>query len=119
MQKILFDCYSKDLCYSKFQDNWTKNNRCMGMCAITSLIVNDYFGGHIAKIYVDGVSHYFNLIENKIIDLTAKQFKHEIDYKNYQIIDRLKILNDNTNKRYNILKERFMESLSKRRINLF
>lgn len=46
------------------------------MCAITSLIINDYFGGDICKIYVDGINHYFNLIENNIVDLTKEQFNH-------------------------------------------
>lgn len=32
------------------------------MGAITSLIINDYFGGNICKIHMDGISHYFNLV---------------------------------------------------------
>ena len=36
---------------------------------------------------MDGISHYFNLVEDKIIDLTSIQFNHEIDYKDYQIIN--------------------------------
>ena len=106
LQEILIECYSKALCYPKVQNNWNENNKCLGMCAITSLVVNDYFNGQICKIYVDGNSHYFNLIEGKIIDLTSSQFNHEIDYNNYQIIDRNKILTDNTEQRYNILKKK-------------
>ena len=106
MQKALLECYSKDLCYPKVQVDWNDNNKCFGMCAITSLIINDYFCGDICKIHVDGISHYFNLIEDKIIDLTASQFNHEIDYKDYQIIDRKNILTEETKNRYNILKAR-------------
>ena len=62
-----------------FTKRWNKNNKCLGMCAITSLIVNDYFNGEICKIYVDDISHYFNLIEGEIIDLTSNQFNHEIE----------------------------------------
>ena len=113
IQKVLLECYSKDLCYSKVQDDWDENNKCFGMCAITSLIINDYFGGDICKIHVDGISHYFNLIKNKIIDLTSNQFNCEIDYKDYQIIDRLKILTDDTKNRYNILKARLIKALLK------
>ena len=108
IKKALLECYSKDLCYPKVQNNWNDNNKCFGMCAITSLIINDYFGGDICKIHVDGISHYFNLIEDKIIDLTASQFNHEIDYKDYQIIDRKNILIEDTKNRYNILKIRLM-----------
>ena len=88
MQKVLLECYSKDLCYLKVQDDWNENNKYFGMCAITSLIINDYFGGDICKIHVDEISHYFNLVEDKIIDLTSSQYNHEIDYKDFQIVDR-------------------------------
>ena len=55
LQKVLLECYSKKLCYPKVQDNWSKDNKSYGMCAITALIINDYFGGQICKIYVDKI----------------------------------------------------------------
>lgn len=111
IQKVLLECYSKDLCYPKVQCDWNENNRCFGMCAITSLIINDYFGGDICKIYVDGISHYFNLIENNIVDLTKDQFNREMDYKDYKIMDREKILTDDTKNRYITLKARLINKL--------
>ena len=81
LQQALLNSYSQDLCYEKVRNHWTEENKALGMCAITALIVNDYFKGQIAKIKVDGISHYFNIIDNKIIDLTKNQFKSEIDYK--------------------------------------
>lgn len=113
IKEALLECYSKDLCYPKVQNEWNENNKCFGMCAITALIINDYFSGDICKIHVDGISHYFNLIEDKIIDLTKDQFNHEIDYKNYQIVDRKKILTDDTKNRYNTLKSRLIKTLLK------
>ena len=113
IQKVLLECYSKDLCYPKVQNNWNDNNKCFGMCAITSLIINDYFGGDICKIHVDGISHYFNLIEDNLIDLTSCQFNCDIDYKNYQIVERKNILTDDTKHRYNVLKERLVNKLLK------
>lgn len=111
IQKVLLECYSKDLYYPKVQCDWNENNRCFGMCAITSLIINDYFGGDICKIYVDGISHYFNLIENNIVDLTKDQFNREMDYKDYKIMDREKILTDDTKNRYITLKARLINKL--------
>lgn len=111
LKTTLRECYSKDLCYPKVQDEWNENNKCFGMCAITSLIVNDYFGGDICKIHVEGISHYYNLIENEIIDLTSSQFKCTINYKDYEIIERDKILTDNTKERYQMLKERLINKL--------
>lgn len=55
IKKLLIDCYSKDLCYPKIRDNWNENNKCYGMCTISSLIINDYFGGDICKIKVDDI----------------------------------------------------------------
>lgn len=111
IQKALLECYSKDLCYYKVQDNWNENNKCLGMCAITSLIINDYFDRDICKIHVDGISHYFNLIDNKVVDLTSSQFDHEINYNDYQIINRDKLLTEDTEQRYNKLKSRLINKL--------
>lgn len=54
---LLLECYSNDLCYSKVKNNWNENNKCYGMCAITSLIIDDYFGCDICKIYVGEISY--------------------------------------------------------------
>lgn len=100
-------------CYSKFKIKWNDDNKYLEMCAIISLIINDYVGGNICKVNVDGISHYFNLIEDKIIDLTSDQFDFDIDYKNHQIVDREKILTDDTKDRYNVLKEKLLNRLLK------
>lgn len=113
LKRILYSCYSKELCYPKIKENWTKKNKCLGMCAITTLIVNDYFGGEICKIHVDGISHYFNLVTSKIIDLISSQFECDINYNDYRIVDRKTILNDDTEKRYNLLKGKVQLELLK------
>ena len=113
IKDTLLECYSKDLCYPKMQCSWNNDNKHFEMSLITALIVNDYFGGNICKIYVAGISHYYNLIDNEIIDLTSKQFNFNIDYKNYEIINREKILTEDTKYRYNILKKRLVNKLLK------
>lgn len=74
LNEYLLKIYSKDTCYSKCMDDWNTDNLSLGHCAIVSLLVNDYFGGDIYKIKVDNISHYFNVINNEIIDLTKNQF---------------------------------------------
>lgn len=107
LQNLLFECYSKDLCYPKISENWSENNRCYGMCAITALIVDDYYNTEFGKIYVDGISHYFNVKDSKIIDLTSSQFNKKIDYSDYRMIDREAILaNKDTRMRYLKLKQK-------------
>ena len=114
LKRALLNSYSQDLCYEKVRNNWTEENKTLGMCAITALIVNDYFKGDIAKIKVEGISHYFNIIDNKIIDLTKKQFKSEINYKNYKIVNRNDILTEDTKNRYQRLKEKVIKELLQR-----
>lgn len=111
LENVLYECYDSELCYPKVRDKWNEQNRYYGMCAITSLFINDYFEGKIAKIKVDDVSHYFNIINEEIVDLTAKQFNHEVDYSNYIIIDRDKDINDETKERYYLLKKRVINKL--------
>lgn len=111
IKELLLDCYSKDLCYPKVQEAWTQENKCFGMCAITALIINDYFGGQIAKIKVDNISQYFNLINDEIIDLTKNQFSNEPNYTNYELISRESILAENTTKRYNLLRNKLLPKL--------
>ena len=60
IKEALYESYSKDLCYYKVQDEWNE--------------INDYFGGEICKIHVDEISHYFNVIDNNVVDLTGSQF---------------------------------------------
>ena len=106
LQKLLTKSYRKEMCYPKIKKRWSKDNPSFGMCAITSLIVNDYFGGEIAKMYVGEISHYFNLLDSKIIDLTSSQFKKQVNYTNYTIVSREEILNNkDTLKRYHLLKK--------------
>ena len=103
IQELLLDCYSKE-------DNLDESNE---ICAITSLIINDYFGGVILKNNKDGISQYYNLIENEIVDLTSVEFNCDINYENYQIADRQEILTEEIKNRYNILKKKIINKLLK------
>ncbi|MCL2017471.1 MAG: hypothetical protein FWG80_01695 [Alphaproteobacteria bacterium] len=107
--------WGKDTSYQSVGD--AKNPK--GQCAITSMIVQDYFDGEIRKIKVGEESHYFNLINEAIIDFTAGQFPMPLDYSNHISADRINF-KEETIKRYGILKQRTdkfindMDLLSKR-----
>ena len=109
LEDILPQCWSIDTCYPTSINNWNESNISLGQCAITAVIVNDYLGGNIRKCCVDGISHYFNLIDGEIVDLTKGQFinNEEINYADYSESSKEKILSNNdTLKRYNILKKK-------------
>ena len=109
-KKILLSLYSKEMCYKESSSLWNSSNPCIGMCAITSMLVNDYFGYDIAKIKVDGISHYFNIYNNEIIDLTKEQFDIVVNYDNYEIVSRdILDSNSDTYNRYMLLSNAFVE----------
>lgn len=112
IEKTLMSVYSKDMCYPSCRDNWCSDNRKLGHCAVVSLLLNDYFGGEIYKIKVNDVSHYFNVINNEVVDLTADQFDKCIDYSNKVKKGRNEIISDSdTLYRYNLLKIKLELSL--------
>ncbi len=108
LKSILNKCWGIDTCYSKCKDYWNEENKACGQCAITSVIVKNYFGGEIRKTIVNDMAHYFNYINEEVIDLTREQFKNnDIDYSNYKIKSVEEILeNDDTKRRYEILNSR-------------
>ncbi|MEV2226647.1 integrase core domain-containing protein [Nocardia vinacea] len=58
---------------------WTEANRAKGQCAVTACVVQDYLGGEILNTTAtlpsgETVSHYFNLVDGGIVDLTRPQF---------------------------------------------
>ncbi|MBP9728113.1 MAG: hypothetical protein KBD27_01915 [Candidatus Moranbacteria bacterium] len=114
LEKALQKSWSKETSYSP--ESWTVDNPAVGQCAITALVVNDYHGGEIVWADValsDGqaISHYFNLINGKEIDLSRSQFpegtvipKGTMKNKNFPTTRDFMLSNDNTKKRYEILK---------------
>ena len=114
LRNLLWLSWSKQTCYPGCVEQWSKTNKSLGQCAVSSLVVQEYLGGELAKIKVGGVGHYFNLIDGEIIDTTGQQFGGiKLDYNNYRIVKRQQPLADpNTNQRYQILKNRVANLLS-------
>ena len=60
---------------------WTEENPAKGQCGVTSLVINDHFGGEILKTKLpDGQRHFYNSIDGKRFDFTSSQFESEIEY---------------------------------------
>ena len=108
LEQLLRNNYRKETAYSSYKQMWSKEISSCGQCAITSLIVQKYFGGTIRCIKLNcGDTHYFNIVNGQIIDLTREQFdikNKKISYEDNEIIDREVVLkNENTMQRYNLL----------------
>ena len=102
LKRILESAWSYETCSPLLKSNWTEKNPSLGQCAITSLVVNDFFGGKIMRCMTSSGSHYYNLIDDKVVDLTVEQFIGEIPkYEEGQERTREYLLgNDDTKKRY-------------------
>jgi hypothetical protein len=55
---------------------WSCDNPARGQCAVTALIVQDFFGGDLLCAHINLTPHYWNLLPNRYeLDLTKGQFK--------------------------------------------
>ena len=74
----LLKVYCIDTVNNKYKENWDKSNPTYGQCAVTSILVQELFGGDIYKFEQE--DHYYNLIEGRVVDLTKEQFNYDLDY---------------------------------------
>ena len=100
------------------EKDWSSKNSAYGQCYVTTLIINDYFGGKILKTkFDDGTGHFWNLINNKEVDLTISQFDNNEIIPEPTIFSRKEIDNNpkykEYNRRYLILKKRVKYFLNK------
>jgi hypothetical protein len=66
--------------------SWSPENPARGQCVVSSLIVQDYFGGDLVRFAVTGdglqETHYCNLLEDgTLLDTTASQYKEAVSMK--------------------------------------
>lgn len=80
VREMVEKSWTDETCSLGLKDIWTKDNKALGQCAVTALIVNDFLGGKIMRCMCETGSHYYNLINNEVIDLTDSQFKVIPDY---------------------------------------
>ena len=115
LKQLLNLSWNYETCSPEHKKNWNKQTPFIGQSAITSLIVNDFFSGKIMECKEGEEKHYFNLINNKIVDLTLEQFLSEIpQHKEYQEITREYLLKSkDTKNRYQKLLYNLKQSIRK------
>jgi hypothetical protein len=87
---------------------WSPSNPAQNHCSITSLIVNDYFGGEILSTHTPGGTHFYNLIDGKRWDLTVSQFAEPVPYDDTRSTREV-ALADTSPEKYELLKTRLRE----------
>ena len=102
LKQLLIQSWDLRTCSPGLRDKWNKENPSLGQCAITALIVNDFFGGKIMRCMASSGSHYYNIIDDELVDLTVEQFLGEIpQYENGEERTREYLLsNEDTKNRY-------------------
>ncbi len=100
---------------------WSESNRAYGQCAVTALVIQDFFGGSLLRVEAQGpdgkVSHYYNrLRDGNIIDLTRRQFPEGTKFSNPEYREREYVLSyPATASRYEVLRNRVSLMLTQRR----
>jgi hypothetical protein len=89
---------------------WSEDNPAKGQCGVTSLVINDLFGGEIKKTKLPDGWHYYNIIENSRFDFTASQFEEEIYYADVPS-NRDEAFSDTNEKQYIYLKQNILNHL--------
>ena len=90
-------------------DAWSKSNPAQNHCSITSLVVQDHFGGEILTTKTSGGTHFYNLIAGKKWDLTVRQFAEPISYDDTPS-SRDAALADTSEQKYELLTTRLEQS---------
>ncbi len=108
LKKLLLSAWSAETA----QGDWTPDCPSLNQCAVTALVVQDYFGGELLRCKMtDGDSHYWNRNpDGTEEDWTIEQFSF-IEGKplkdDYVIREREYVLSfPKTKMRYKLLKER-------------
>jgi hypothetical protein len=103
-----------------YKYKWDRDNPSMNQCAVTALVLQDYFGGKLVRCQtVGGSTHCWNRFEFRFIgfevDLTYEQFDiidDEPIREECTVVNRENVLSfPDTKKRYEILKNRVAEYL--------
>jgi hypothetical protein len=109
VKNILENAWCKETAHSSAWESYEQKPKSTGQCAVTTLVVNDYFGGEIIRGYatVYKISHYWNRINGVDVDFTRDQFDPNVQFDDVQTRTREYLeSNADTMNRYHLLKER-------------
>ena len=118
--RVLYDylskIWSRMTCAPRLRPLWSEENKTLGQCSITSFLIQDIFGGEVYGVPLnDGGFHCFNIVNDKVFDLTSEQFGNvELNYtKKYPQSREKHFSVQEKFDRYNILKTQLLNALNK------
>lgn len=89
---------------------WSPSNPAQNHCSITSLIVQDHFGGEILSTKTSGGTHFYNLVDGAKWDLTVSQFAEPVPYDD-TVASREAALADTSGEKYALIKTRLEQAI--------
>jgi hypothetical protein len=104
------DKISKALLRSWSQNSsslYTEKCPARGQCGVTSLVIQDNFGGEILKTQINNETHFYNRIKGEAIDFTASQFEQMPNYEDVTT-SRYEAMSDTNESQYKYLKDKFI-----------
>ena len=78
LYEMLGGIWCAETCAPRMRQDWTVSNKTLGQCSITAFLAQDIFGGKVYGIPRDGGNfHCYNVVGNRVFDLTSEQFGDE------------------------------------------
>ena len=111
--------WSLETCDPVDAAQWTADNPSRGQCAVTALVVHDFFGGELleAEVLFDDGSrqgfHYWNRLASGDVDLTSEQFAHHEILQDPRTVERLPEVPWRAQEQYLLFRERVCAALKK------
>jgi hypothetical protein len=108
--------WNRDTAFDK--DDWNTENPARGHCVVSSLVVQDYFGGELLGYSVEGPgireTHFVNQLEDgTVIDTTETQYistvhmtLKSVRLDGFASIREKRLSDNDTRRRYEFLKSR-------------
>ena len=106
-------------------EEWATDNPARGQCLVSSLVVQDYYGGDLMRYRVTGKgfkeTHYCNILDDgTILDTTGSQYTDPvilevapIELEGYATARDKRLASDSTKAQYEYLKLRVSAKLKK------
>lgn len=108
----LSEIWSAGTCAPRLRERWTSENKTLGQCSITAFLVQDIFGGKVFGIErPDGNFHCYNVVGERVFDLTSEQFGDEklVYENNPEQFREVHFQKDEKFQRYQFLKNALLE----------
>jgi hypothetical protein len=118
----LHDSWSGETCF--VSDDFTAENPARGQCVVSSLVVQDYYGGDLRRYrtFYDGHEemHYCNILpDSTVLDTTASQYQTPVtleilpvELKGFTTIRDKRLADNETRERYELLKQKVSDALA-------